>query len=90
MATVTYIPRNEKAAWGIPCNQNAQGELFVGKGMTCPFASQFSADITTRVATCLTGNRADRNGRFWINLKTSTITMQIGDGADNQTLQARF
>lgn len=90
MATPAYIPRDEKASWGIPCNQNAQAELFVGKGMTCSFVSQFLPEITARVAKCLAKNRGDRNGRFWMNLETATITMQVGDGADNQTLQAQF
>lgn len=90
MATSVFIPRSEKASWGIPCNQDAQGELFVGKGMTCPFATQFPPAITARVASCLAENRGHRNGHFWINMATETITMQIGDGADNETLQAEF
>jgi hypothetical protein len=90
MATAVFIQRAEKASWGIPCNQNAQGEIFVGKGMTCPFGTQFSPEITARVLRCLANNRGDRNGRFWMNIETSTITMQIGDSASNETLPARF
>jgi len=89
MAAPAFIPRSEKASWGIPCNQNAQGELFVGKGMTCPFASQFP-EITARVQRCLSENRGDRNGHFWINMATETITMQVGDGADNETLPTEY
>ncbi|MEK6285785.1 MAG: hypothetical protein AABO57_08595 [Acidobacteriota bacterium] len=85
-----FISRQEKSSWGIPANQNADGELFVGKGWGTSFASQFPTDITTRVTRCLATNRGDRNGRFWINLKTETITMMIGDGADNETLAAKF
>ena len=88
MAT-TYIPRQEKSLWGIYCNQNAEGELFVGKGWGTTFASQFP-DIAARVQRCLMSHRGDRNGHFWINLATSTIEMQVGDGADNTTRQARF
>jgi hypothetical protein len=89
MAT-SFIPRQVKASWGIPANQNAEGELFVGKGWATPFATQFPPNVTTRVVGCLAQNRGARNGRFWVNLATETVTMQVGDGADNETLQAEF
>lgn len=89
MAT-NFIPRQEKSSWGIPANQNATGELFVGKGWGTPFSSQFPPDITTRVARCLAENRGNRNGHFWVNLATKTVRMQIGDGADNKTQPAKF
>jgi hypothetical protein len=88
MAT-TFITRQEKSLWGIYCNQNAEGELFIGKGWGTTFASHFP-EITARVQACLAENRGDRNGHFWINFATETITMQIGDGADNETLQAEY
>jgi hypothetical protein len=90
MATSVFFPRSEKASWGIPCNQNAQGEIFVGKGMTCPFATQFSPEMTARVLRCLARNRGDRNGHFWVNFATLTIMMQVGDSASNRTEAARF
>lgn len=62
----------------------------MGKGWGAPFASQFPPAITRRVERCLAENRGDRNGRFFINLDTETITMYVGDGADNEILQAEF
>jgi len=90
MAVGTFFPRNVKNAWGIACNQNAQGELYVGKGMECRFDSQFSLELAERVQSCLAANRGDRNGRFWMNLETSVVTMQVGDSASNETLAAPF
>ena len=89
MAT-TFISRQVKSSWGIPANQNAEGELFVGKGWGTPFFSQFPPEIATRVVRCLAKNRGSRNGRFWVNLATVTVTMQIGEAAENETLQAEF
>ena len=86
----TYFSRQVKSSWGVPANQNASGELFVGKGWGTPFASQFPQEITNRVLRCLTKNRGDRNGRFWVNLKTETVTMMIGDAADNEIQDAKF
>lgn len=90
MAMGVFFPRDVKNSWGIPCNQNAQGELFVGKGMECRFESQFPPDLAERVQRCLASNRGDRNGRFWMNLETAVITMQVGDSSENETLPATF
>ncbi|HWX56416.1 MAG TPA: hypothetical protein VN176_17660 [Verrucomicrobiae bacterium] len=86
----SFIPRQVKSSWGIPSNQNAEGELYVGKGWGTPFGTQFPSEITTRVTRCLNQNRGDRNGRFWVNLKKETVTMMVGDSAANQTLEAKF
>lgn len=90
LMSTDYISRQEKSTWGIYCNQNVYGELFVGKGWGTTFSSQFSADITTRVKHCLTKHRGDRNGHFWVNLAKGTVTMMIGDGRENETLEAKF
>jgi hypothetical protein len=42
MAT-SFIPRQVKASWGIPANQNAEGELFVGR--------QFMQIVQSRINT---------------------------------------
>ena len=89
MAT-TFFPRQVKSSWGIPANQNSEGKLFVGKGWGTAFSTQFSQETTSRVTKCLTKNRGDRNGRFWVNLKEETVTMMVGDSADNQILEAKF
>jgi hypothetical protein len=89
MAT-TFFSRQEKSTWGIPANQNANGELFVGKGWGTPFASQFSQEETDRVRQCLTKTRGDRYGRFWVNRATETVTMMVGDSADNEIQDAKY
>lgn len=80
----TFISRQEKSTWGIPCNQNAEGKLFVGKGYGTSFDSQFPDALVARVVRCLSNNRNGRNGRFWINLKKETVTMTVGESADNR------
>jgi len=86
----TFFSRQVKSSWGIPANQNAEGELFVGKGWGTPFNTQFSQEITGRVTRCLKKNRGDRNGRFWVNLGKETVTMMVGDSADNQILETKL
>jgi hypothetical protein len=34
--------------------------------------------------------RGGRNGRFWINLKSRTVTMAVGESADNEYDSAIF
>jgi hypothetical protein len=79
-----FISRHEKSTWGIPCNQNAQGKLFVGKGYGTPFDTQFATDITSGVKTCLSTHRNGRNGRFWVNLQKKTVTMAVGESSENK------
>jgi len=77
-----FISRQEKSAWGIPCNQRSDGQLFVGKGYGTTFASQLP-EIAPRIARCLVENRGDRNGRFWVNKAKGTITMAVGESSEN-------
>jgi hypothetical protein len=84
-----FVSRQEKSSWGVPCNQRSDGELFVGKGYGTTFDSQFDS-IGSRVAKSLSKNRGERNGRFWIDKKKQTVTMAVGESADNQYLTATF
>lgn len=79
-----FISRHEKSTWGIPCNQNSQGKLFVGKGYGTRFDTQFAKDLTDRVTRCLATNRNGRNGRFWVNLEKKTVTMAVGESSENR------
>jgi hypothetical protein len=85
----TFVSRQEKSSWGIPCNQNATGKLFVGKGWGAPFEDQLP-EVLDRVTRCLAKNRGNRNGRFWVNKGDKVVTMAVGDGAENTYLQAEF
>ncbi len=85
-----FIPRAEKASWGIPCNQNADGELFVGKGFEKTLESQLGNQVAREVAHALQQARGDRNGRFWIDLETRAIRMAVGDSAANRYARGRF
>lgn len=81
-----FVSRHEKSTWGIPCNQNAEGKLFVGKGYGTSFDSQFPDATATRVLRCLATNRNGRNGRFWVHLKKETVTMAFGESSENKYL----
>ncbi|HEV8573477.1 MAG TPA: hypothetical protein VGR43_02095 [Dehalococcoidia bacterium] len=81
---MAFIPRREKAAWGIPCNQNADGDVFVGKGYEKSVASQFGVEIERAVKRALQRGRGDRNGRFWVDLETRQIKMAVRESADNE------
>jgi hypothetical protein len=83
MASV-FIPRSEKATWGIPCNQRADGSLWVGKGYECGFAEQLGDETEQAVCEALEAGRGTRNGRFWVNLKRRTVTMQVGASYENR------
>jgi hypothetical protein len=83
MAT-TFIERSVKAGWGIPCNQRADGSLWVGKGYECPLGEQLDDEIEEAVREALETGRGDRNGRFWVNLKKRIVTMQVGASYENR------
>lgn len=85
-----YIERQEKAAWGIPCNQSADGELWTGKGFQITFESQFGKVIAKEVLAALNATRGARNGRFWINLDTRVAVMAYGESANNEYRDAKF
>ena len=78
-----FITRSEKASWGIPCNQRADGDLFVGKGYKTSLADQIGAKEASAIKACLENHRGNRNGRFWVNLKAKTVTMMIGESSEN-------
>lgn len=82
MATA-FIERSEKAAWGIPCNQRADGTIWVGKGFRCSLAEQLGDEIEEAIREALEAGRGNRNGRFWVNLKKRTVTMQVGASYEN-------
>ena len=84
MATM-FIKRSEKAAWGIPCNQTADGRLWVGKGNgdECALGEQLGSEREKAIREALETGRGDRNGRFWVNLKKRIVTMQVGASYEN-------
>lgn len=81
MATI-FIERSTKAGWGIPCNQRADGSLWVGKGFECEFGDELP-DIEEDVREALEIGRGNRNGRFWVSRKKRTVTMQVGASHEN-------
>jgi hypothetical protein len=83
MASV-FIQRSEKATWGIPCNQRADGSLWVGKGYECGLGEQLGDGIEQAIREALEVGRGSRNGRLWVNLKKRTVTMQVGAGYKNR------
>jgi len=85
-----FFPRSEKAKWGFACNQSVDGSLWAGKGYECPLASQIGSETAEAVAQALEAKRRNRCGRFWINLGTRTLTMQVGASFQNKVDQTRF
>jgi hypothetical protein len=78
-----FVPRQEKAAWGIPCNQSADGTLWVGKGYQTTLESQFGSQIAADIRRAISALRGDRCGRLWVNLATRRVMMAIGESAEN-------
>lgn len=85
-----FVPRQEKAAWGIPCNQRADGTLWVGKGFQTTLESQFGAIIGADIRRALSTLRGDRCGRFWVNLATRLIKAAVGESAENDYADVSF
>jgi hypothetical protein len=81
---MAFVARAVKASWGIPCNQNSVGDLYVGKGFTTTAESQFGNDTPDAIKRALSRRRGDRNGRFWVDLKKRKVTMAVGESADNR------
>lgn len=90
MAATTFIARSQKAAWGILCNQRADGSLWVGKGYECGLDEQLGSEIEEAVRVALAVGRSDRNGRFWLNLKKREVTMQVGASYENRQRTVSF
>jgi hypothetical protein len=90
MADGIFVSRQEKASWGIPCNQSSSGRLWIGKGYVLTLDGQFGVDIAKDVADALRKRRGDRNGRFWLNLASRQLTMAVGESAANQYAKDSF
>ncbi len=88
--TTQFFSRTAKAQWGFACNQSANGRLWAGKGYECLLGDQFGEEIAEAIAQALETGRGNRNGRFWVNLATRTVTMQVGLSFENDVLQAEF
>ena len=86
----TFISRQVKASWGLPCNQNAEGVLWAGKGYEKRLSGQLGKKVESDVLVALTAGRGDRNGRFWIDMEERVVTMMIGEAADNKYKQVSF
>jgi hypothetical protein len=85
-----FISRQEKASWGIPCNQNTEGYLWAGKGFEKRLSGQFSKKLESEILAAITAGRGNRYGRFWVDFETRIITMMIGEAADNKYKQVSF
>ncbi len=79
----TYHPRQVKAEWGIPCNQDANGDLWTGKGYKKTLASQLSAAEAAAIKRAIDRGRGDRCGRFWVDREKKIVTMMVGASEDN-------
>jgi hypothetical protein len=78
--TQAFTAREERAEWGLPCNQSAGGGLWTGKGYVLPFEEMFGGDTIARVVkSVLTEHRANRMGRFWFHPRRRTVTMMVGE-----------
>lgn len=87
---VDFIPRAVKASWGFPCNQKSDGSLWAGKGFECPLEEQFEEAMVADILSAIERTRGSRYGRFWINLRSRTVTMAVGASADNEYSSAVF
>ena len=85
-----FISRQVKASWGIPCNQNTDGILWVGKGFVKRLSGQFGKKIDSEILAAITAGRGDRYGRFWVDLETRTVTMMIDEASENKYKQVEF
>ena len=83
MATA-FIERSEKAGWGIPCLQDVDGRLWVGKGKVCGLGDQLGSEIEEDVWEALERGRGNRNGHFWVDRKKRIVTMQVGAPHENR------
>ncbi len=90
MASGIFISRAEKASWGIPCNQKADGTLWVGKGYEKSLDGQFGHTVANAVRHALSKERGERYGRFWTDLEERKVTMAVGDSADNKNKTVTF
>jgi hypothetical protein len=85
-----FISRQVKASWGFPCNQNAEGVLWAGKGYEKRLSGQLGKKAESDLLAALTAGRGDRNDRFWVDMEERMVTMMIGEAADNKYKQVKF
>jgi hypothetical protein len=85
-----FIARKVKASWGFPCNQNTDGYLWAGKGYEKRLSGQLGKKADTEIFAAISAARGTRYGRFWVDMETRTITMAVGESADNKYEQVSF
>jgi len=85
-----FKSRDEKAEWGLPCNQRADGSLWAGKGYRKALEGQFGTSVVRAIARAINSKRDDRCGRFWVDLEAKLVTMAVGESADNRYEQVRY
>ena len=85
-----FISRQEKAAWGIPCNQKADSSLWVGKGYEKSLDGQLGPRVAVDLLIAISAVRGDRCGRFWVDMEEHKVTMAVGNSADNTYDSASF
>jgi hypothetical protein len=85
-----FISRQVKASWGLPCNQNTDGDLWAGKGYEKRLAGQFGKKAESEILAAITAGRGNRYGRFWVDLEARTVTMMVGEAADNKYKQVKY
>jgi hypothetical protein len=90
MPSGIFISRDEKASWGIPCNQKADGTLWVGKGFRKTLSGQFGATVASALLNALNKERGERYGRFWADLEECKVTMAVGESANNKYKTVKF
>ena len=90
MASGVFISRDEKASWGIACNEKADGTLWVGKGSQKSLSGQLGQPIHTAVLAALRRERGERYGRFWVDVEDRKVTMAVGESASNEYKTVQF
>jgi hypothetical protein len=86
----TFIARKVKASWGFACNQNADGDLWAGKGYEKRLSGQLGKKADVEILAAITTARGNRCGRFWVDMESLTITMAVGISSDNEYEQVTF
>jgi hypothetical protein len=90
MRSLARISRQEKASWAIPCNEDARGNLWVGKGFKKLLGEQFGWNDAIAILRALRQGRGNRGGRFWIDRDARRVTMMVGKSKDNEYRQIAY
>lgn len=64
--------------------------LWAGKGYKKRLSGQLGKKAESEILAALTKGRGNRNGRFWVDMEESIVTMMIGEAADNKYKQVAF